>query len=168
MDAQLGKLVETLESSDGMERKRARETLALVGEPAIPLLRALVSSSDKRSRWEAAKALATLVDPGNVETFLRLLDDPEPDVRWLAGTGLINLGPRVVIPLLTSLLKDSILPGHLHMTRRVLRELSADNEMLAKTVTPVIEMLGRDDLALVTATASRAISELERITGRLP
>jgi len=57
----------------GARRSPAPETLTLVGEPAVPPLRGLLSAADKRIRWEAAKCLAEMVDPASVDAFAELV-----------------------------------------------------------------------------------------------
>jgi len=168
MDDHLERLLSGLSSGDGMAKKRARETLVLVGAPAVPRLQALLADSDKSVRWEAAKALGAVIDPGSVDTFLELLDDPSSDLRWLAATGLIELGPRSVRPVLQSLTDPSVPRGHLEMSHRVLGELATGNDVLAGIVRPVVEMLGRNDRGVIAATAARALSDLDRAIGRPP
>lgn len=168
MDDHLERLLDGLKSGDGMARKQARETLVLVGDPAAPRLRAFLASSDKSLRWEAAKALGAIIDPGSADTLVDLLDDPSSDLRWLAATGLIELGPRSVRPVLRSLTDPSAPRGHLEMSHRVLGELASGNSVLASVVGPVVEMLGRNDRGVIAATAARALSDLDRATGRPP
>ena len=168
MDDHLERLLSGLSSGDGMAKKRARETLVLVGTPAVPRLQALLADSDKSVRWEAAKALGAVIDPGSVDAFLKLLDDPSSDLRWLAATGLIELGPRSVRPVLRSLTDPSVPRGHLEMSHRVLGELATGNDVLAGIVRPVVEMLGRNDRGVIAATAARALSDFDRATGRPP
>ena len=64
MDQHLADLIEALGSDDGSKRKRARETLALLGEPAVQQLHRLLSSPNMRIRWEAANCLALGSTPG--------------------------------------------------------------------------------------------------------
>jgi len=170
MERSVKELVEGLSGDNGMARKRARETLVLIGEPAVPTVRALLASPEKRARWEAAKTLAAMVDPPSVDALARLLSDPLSDVRWLAGDGLINLGPRSVGPVLQSLLDGSPSSGLLGSAHRVLGRLAADNQVLAEIVGPVVEVLATDspDFGVVATKAGRALSDLDRITGRLP
>lgn len=168
MDDHLEGLLSELGSGDGMARRRARETLVLVGDPAVPRLQALLTSSDKRARWEAAKALGVMIDPAGADAFVKILDDPESDVRWLAATGLIALGPRSVRPVLRSLTDLSVPRGHLEMSHRALNELAKDNGVLSEIVKPVVEALGWNDPGVIAATAARALSDLDRATGRPP
>jgi len=55
MDDYLQGLIDSLSSADGMARMRARETLVLVGDPAVPRLRALLAGPDKRVRWRPSR-----------------------------------------------------------------------------------------------------------------
>jgi len=170
MEELLGKLVGELASKDGMARKRARETLVLVGEPAVAPIRALLASPERQVRWEAVKTLAAMIDAPSVEAFVQLLEDPRSEVRWLAGDGLINLGPRSAGPVLRSLLHEPLSPGHRQMARRVLRQLSSENEVLAEITHPVVEVLDMETLdpGVIAPKAERALGELDHVTGRLP
>lgn len=170
MEQSLDELLEALAGDNGTARKRARETLVLVGEPAVEPLRALLESPQKRLRWEATKTLAAMIDPPSVDEFVRSLDDGQSDVRWLAADGLINLGPRSVGPVLESLLDRPLSTGRREMSRRVLRQLASENQVLAEIVEPVVEVLeaASADPGVVASRASRALSDLDRVTGRLP
>ena len=159
-------LIETLVGSNGQERKRARETLSLSGEAAVGRLRPLLSSQDKLTRWEAAKCLAVMVEPSCVGDFVELLEDEHSDVRWIAGSGLIALGPRSVSPLLESLVRRPDSLGYRQAARRILRALSSENDVLAEIVGPVIDVLDYSDPAVVAARAAGAEEALERV--RLP
>ena len=168
MDDYLQGLIDSLSSADGMARMRARETLVLVGDPAVPRLRALLAGPDKRVRWEAVKTLAAIVDPGSLEEFLGLLDDPDSDLRWLAATGLIELGPRAVRPVLRALTGTSLPRGRLEMSRRILGDLFADNKVLADILSPLMQVIAGTDPAVISARAARALADLDRATGRPP
>jgi HEAT repeat protein len=168
MDDHLQQLIDGLSSQDGMARKRARETLVLVGDPAVSRLRALLSGPDKQLRWEAVKTLAAIVDSSNLEELLALLDDPDSDLRWLAATGLIQLGPRAARPVLQGLTSASLSRGRLEMSRRILGELSSDNKVFAEILAPLMQVIGGNDPAVINARAARALADLDRGTGRPP
>jgi HEAT repeat protein len=168
MDEHLRQLIDTLGGKDGMARMQARETLVLVGEPAGPALRAAAAGQDKRLRWEAVKALAAMADPADLGRFLALLDDPESDLRWLAATGLIELGPRAARPVLQALTGSVLTRGRLDMSRRILGDLAADNKVLAETLAPLMQVISGNDLTVVGERAARALADLDRATGRPP
>jgi HEAT repeat protein len=117
-------------------------------------------------RWEAVKTLGAIIDPGSLSTFLAVLDDQNSDLRWLAGTGLIDLGPRAVRPVLQSLNDPEVPRGHLEISHRVLGEVAKGNEVLAAIVKPLLDVLGGNDRGVIATTAARALSDLDRATGR--
>ena len=162
MEQRLTDLIEALGSDDGPKRKRARETLTLLGEAAIPLLRDLLSSANKRTRWEAAKTLAAMIDPASAEALVGLVTDEYSEVRWLAASGLINLGPRSVAPVLGSLIRHPESLGNQQAARRVLRGLSSDNDVLAEIVGPVVDALDHPDPGVIASKAAVALNELDQ------
>ncbi len=161
-------LIGELSSRDGMTRKKARECLVLVGEPAAPLVRALIHSPDKQTRWEAIKTLAAIGDPASLDEFVALLDSPDPDLRWLAATGLIQLGPRSVRPVLQAVTDPEVTRGRLEMSRRVLGGLASDNKVLADLLAPLMQVIGGTDGAVVAERAARSLSDLDQAAGRPP
>jgi HEAT repeats len=168
MEQHLADLIEALGSDDGPKRKRARETLTLLGEAAVPQVRGLLSSPDKRLRWEAAKCLAAMVDPGSAEALVGLVTDEYSEVRWLAGSGLISLGPRSAGPVLGSLIRHPESKGNQQAARRVLRGLASDNGVLAEIVGPVVDALDHPDPAVIASKAAVALDELDQtLQGRL-
>jgi len=163
----LNLLLAALKEKNGMRRKQARETLVLAGDPAVKPLLELTTSPDKQTRWEAAKALAAMVEPACLDTFVGLLSDSQSDIRWLAADGLIALGPRSAVPVLKSLLGRDLSRGHLAMSHRVLARLAEDNSVLAAVVAPVLDTLRGIDLATLPTKAEKALLELDQRTGRL-
>jgi HEAT repeat protein len=160
----LEQLIGDLRSHDGMTRKRAREGLVLVGTPAAPRVREFLTSPDKRVRWEAVKTLATIADPESLGEFIALLDDPSSDLRWLAATGLIRLGPRSVRPVLRILSDPKAPRGRLEMGRRVLGALSSDDQVLAGVVAPLMEVINGNDQAVIAERAARALSDFDAVS----
>ena len=50
-------------------------------------------------RMEAVKIIELIADRRSIPEFIRLLDDPEFDIRWIAAEGLIKIGRRSIRPL---------------------------------------------------------------------
>jgi hypothetical protein len=99
-------LIDTLASRDGMARQKARKSLVALGSPAVPcLLRTLRNSRVDQVRWEAAKALGALRDARAIPTLVRALEDPDPDVAWLAAEALQTFGKAAWPALLQALLR---------------------------------------------------------------
>ncbi len=85
---------------------RDRETLArlLDHRGAVEAARQQMRSARAEHRAEAGNLLADAGSPAAVRDLLKLLDDPEPQVRWAAARGLGRLGhPSALSPLLASL-----------------------------------------------------------------
>jgi HEAT repeat protein len=165
MGNDLDGLIRELGSKDGMTRQKARESLILAGEPATPRVRELLASPDKQVRWEALKTLAAIADPGSLAEFVALLDDPRSDLRWLAATGLIRLGPRSIRPVLQALSDPKAPRGRLEMGRRVLGELSSDDQVLAGVVAPLMEVINGNDQAVIAERAARSLSDFDQEAG---
>jgi HEAT repeat protein len=164
MAERIDQLLNDLRSGDGVTRKRARETLVLIGDPAVAPLRVLLGHPDKQMRWEAAKALSAMIDPGSLDDLLQALGDQRSELRWLAAGGLIGLGPRSAAPVLRSLIQPSPSRGRLEMSHRIHKELSQHNDLLAELVGPVTDVLRGSDPTPVAPRAARALNDLETLT----
>jgi HEAT repeat protein len=98
-------LIADLSSSDGFIRVRARSALVIIGKTAVGLLKEALKSKKDSMRWEAAKALEEIGDPGAVDTLITALEDELFDVRWLAAEGLSAIGREALVPLLKVLIE---------------------------------------------------------------
>lgn len=67
----LEQLIGQRAAPNGQTCRRARETLAAMGEPAVPSLVALLGTPDTRLRWEAAKALTQIPHPAAIPDLRR-------------------------------------------------------------------------------------------------
>jgi hypothetical protein len=85
-------LIADLKVRDGMTRQKARRRLVSMGKPTVPFLTKLLVDRQEQARWEAAKALGDIADPGASSALTSALEDEEFDVCWLAAEGLIRLG----------------------------------------------------------------------------
>lgn len=141
-DELLTDLAERLSDRSGRVRERARHTLVFIGPPAVPLLLERVGSKAKRTRWEVAKTLSEIADPASMPALVRLLSDPESDIRWIAAEGLIRLGARSIPDVLRLLIDKPESTDIRRAAHHVLHELSADNLVVAETVAPVMKVLG--------------------------
>lgn len=85
---------------------RDRDTLArlLDHRGAVEAARQQTRSTRAEQRAEAGNLLADAGSPAAVRDLLKLLHDPDPQVRWAAARGLGRLGhPSALSPLLASL-----------------------------------------------------------------
>jgi hypothetical protein len=105
----------------------------------VPALLKSLQSPSKHVRWEAAKALGEIADPGAAPALVSALEDEKGAVRWLAATALINLGHAALVPLLRGLegSSDSIWfrDGAHHVLHTLIKDGVADEAI------PVLEAL---------------------------
>jgi HEAT repeat protein len=136
-------LLRQLASRDGVQRRRAREELVEIGEPAIPHLMTTLGSPSERARWEAAKALGEMHMPTAAPALVHALQDEESAIRWLAATGLIRIGRESLRPLLEAL------------------EQHANSVWLREGAHHVLHMLIRDGVADETIPVLHALEDIE-------
>jgi HEAT repeat protein len=104
-------LIADLASHNDTKRVKARHSLVAMGKATVPLLTQALKSQNSLMRWEAAKALGEIGDPGTASALVDALEDEDFDVRWLAAEALTKLNILALKPLLQALEKrgDSIL-----------------------------------------------------------
>ena len=162
----LGQLITQLGDRDGGKRRQARETLAAMGEPAVPSLVALLGSPQARLRWEAAKALTQIPHPAAIPDLVALLADPESGIRWLAAIGLINMGSRSVPPVLQALTERAALKGFRDASHHVLHGVSRRNAVLREILGPVLAVLGdTGSVGVISSRAEVALHEFRALSG---
>ena len=162
----LEELIAQLGDQDGRKRRRARETLAVIGEPALPSLVELLGNPQTRLRREAAKALTEIPEPLAIPGLISLLADRESEIRWLASIGLINLGNRSVPPLLQALTEEAESRGFREASHHVLGNLSERNAVLRDILKPVLGVLGTiDPVEVISSRAEVALHELRALSG---
>ena len=163
VDDTIASLVDSLASSDGVERHAARERLEEIGGPAVPFLVRALRSPREHARWEAAKALGKIADASAAEALVHTLEDEKAAVRWLAATALINLGRDALVPLLRGLEgnSDSIWfrDGAHHVLRSLIRDGVADEAI------PVLEALENLEPSIEAPIAAYHVLEDLRGTG---
>jgi HEAT repeat protein len=95
--------IANLASHDDAKRVKARHSLVAIGKAAVPSLIEALKNSNTLMRWEAAKALGEIGDPGTAPALVKALEDEEFDVRWLAAEALIKMNINALRPLLQAL-----------------------------------------------------------------
>lgn len=142
-DASVDLLLRNLSHSEGQVRERARKELAERGPDVIDDLAPYTRSPNERERWEAAKTLGQIRDPGAARLLAEAMDDDRFDVHWIATEGLIHLGDRSVAPVLHQLVERAHSVRIREGAERVLGEVSrtVDDEDLSELVREVLEAL---------------------------
>jgi hypothetical protein len=83
----------------------ASQELIVIGEPAVPALRALRQHPDGRTRREAVSTLSQIGSPAALDGIAEAAEDPE--TKWLALSGLAHAGDRRALEPLTALLRST-------------------------------------------------------------
>jgi HEAT repeat protein len=154
-DARIPGLVDDLASRNPAIRERARETLVYLGKPAVPALIPLLSHRKPHVRWEAAKTLSGIADPIAATALVNTLDDPDEDVRWVAGEGVTALGREGLQPLLAALLERARSHSFCESTHHVCYAL-ARRKGLGPILEPVLEALEEAEPAIGAPLAAYA------------
>ncbi len=86
-------------------RKRAAESIAMLGAAAAPALTARLArkNSDENSRYWASRALVGINSPELLPDLIGLLDDPDWSIRGNAEEALLRFGEEAVPALLNAL-----------------------------------------------------------------
>ena len=80
--------------------------MVALGRPAVAsLTQALQNSKLDHVRWEAAKALGAIGDTKAISPLVKVLEDSDPDVAWLAAEALRQFKKAAWPPLLRLLIK---------------------------------------------------------------
>lgn len=96
-------LIADLSSDDGIIRQRARNELVDIGAPAVEALITALDASARHTHWEAAKALSLIGDSRAVQSLIKMLEEDDVSIRWMAAEGLITIGRDGLKPLLRTL-----------------------------------------------------------------
>jgi HEAT repeat protein len=102
-NADIEELIAALEHHNPVERQKARETLVVIGRPAVTALLRLLEHRTGHVRWEAVKALEAIGDPAAASDLVARLTDKDEDVRWVAAEALIALRRKGLKSLLKAL-----------------------------------------------------------------
>ncbi len=125
----LARLIKELLNDKNYSKKHnARKTLVKMGTSIIPRLHKLLVSPNRQLRIEAAKIVELIADRKSIPSLIRLLDDKEFDIRWIAGEGLIKIGRRSILPLLKSVRDGKSSHFHNESTHHVLLGLLTETE----------------------------------------
>lgn len=154
-------LIKQLGSNDGKTREKARLKLVDIGKEATqPLIKAL---SDKRNqvRWEAAKALGGIPDPGAIPPLVKALEDEVFDVRWLAAEALIANGLESVGSLLEALVTGAgslfLRESAHHVITAIMRANERDPDITALLKPVVLALDSTAPRTLVPTTAQNTL-----------
>jgi hypothetical protein len=160
-------LTASLESPSPVSRERARAALVAIGRPAVPSLVPLLTHRAKRVRWEAGIALRDIADPSAAAAVVDVLEDRDPDVRWVASEALIALSRNGLEPLLTALMRRAKSPEFREGARHVCRAL-VGRRKLGPILRPVLLALraSEPEIAVPLAAYSALLKLYDLLEGR--
>jgi hypothetical protein len=90
----------SLDTKNVSRKLSSRNALVKMGKRILPQLLKLSVSENVLIRMEAVKIIELIADRRSIPEFIRLLDDPEFDIRWIAAEGLIKIGRQSIRPLI--------------------------------------------------------------------
>lgn len=144
----------------GQERQHAREELIKMGSPAVPYLIEATHDHDAQRRWEAGKALGSVIDSRAAPALVVMLDDRELSNRWVAAHSLSLMGKPAVIAILQALVERGNSVWLREGAHHVLRDMAGS--YLGKTIAPVLQALDNTDAeSLVPIAAHEALLKLD-------
>jgi HEAT repeat protein len=165
MNKRIDTLIAELRSKDGVQRKRARKVLVNIGKPAVPFLIDLLTDPSDQMRWEACKALGSIVDIAAAVPLSGVLGDESTEIHWLAAKALIALKSAAIVPVLQALEKHFDSPNFRQGAHHVLNTLAKQN-LLNKDTVAVIDTLDITEPNSVVAWAARNALNSMGKTGR--
>jgi HEAT repeat protein len=153
-------LIGQLQSKKWVDRQRARIALEKIGRRAAPWLIELLSSRNKRVRWEACKALGHIRYPAAAAPLVSALTDDSMEVRWLAAEGLIALEERALVPLLQTLEVDFESPFLRQGAHHVLHALERKKKLNENTLAVLDTLRFLEPKMQVALAARQALDSL--------
>jgi HEAT repeat protein len=90
-----------------IEHVKAKKELVKEGKKVLPFLYELLRSDSKTIRKEAMKIIELIAHKTSIPSAIKMLEDPESDVRWMAAVTLIKIGRKSIRPLLEALVSNS-------------------------------------------------------------
>ncbi len=145
---------------NGQERQHAREELVKMGSPAVPYLVEATHDHDSQRRWEAGKALGSVIDSRAAPALVVMLEDKELSNRWVAAHSLSLMGKPAAVAVLHALVDRANSTWLREGAHHVLRDMAGS--YLGKTISPVLQALENSDAeSLVPIAAHEALLKLE-------
>jgi hypothetical protein len=122
----------------------------------IPLRHKQSSQANERLKEEVDKIIHLVADTRSIPALINLLDDNDPDIRWIAAESLIKIGRKSIIPLLRSVVggKRFIYPGKVY---HILQYLLTQDEKKEMHLLLFSLLNCNDDQDLIFAEATMAL-----------
>jgi hypothetical protein len=145
-------LIASLSHSNVLVRQRARYALVEMGEPAVDTLIEALNIRNTNVHWQVAKALRQIASPKSTEALVKLLQDDEMGIRWIAAEGLITIGEEGLGALLETLIDHSasftLRESAYHVLYTLAHQPGFLNRPTKALIYPVLEALAGNEPAM--------------------
>ena len=105
---------------------KAKEDFIEQGVDILPVMHKLVTSKYKVIRKESIKIIRGIAHKSSIPVAIKMLEDPESDIRWIAAEALINIGRISIKPVLKALVFNGesyyVRQGVHHVLRALIRK----------------------------------------------
>jgi HEAT repeat protein len=155
-------LISDLASDDWVTRVKAREGLVSQRGKAIKPLTKALASPNQWVRWESAKAMCEIGNPGATDALIKSLEDKMFDVRWLSAQGLITIGRKTIVPVLQAVIDNPDSVWTREGAHHVLHDLAEGK--LRSVLEPVLKALQDVDATVEGPLAAKiALDKIKRM-----
>ncbi len=100
----LFQLYRLIDVSDYHKHFKAKENFIKQGKAILPVMHKLMTSKYRVIRKEAIKIVRQIAHKSSIPAAIRMLNDPESEIRWIAAEALINMGRISIKPVLEALI----------------------------------------------------------------
>jgi HEAT repeat protein len=94
-----------IDNKDHQKKMNARNSLIFMGKSVLPQINKLLNSDNYELRIEGARIIKQIRAKESIRTLIKLIEDDESTIRWIAARGLILMGRDSIVPLLVALVK---------------------------------------------------------------
>ena len=102
----LSQLYNLIDVSDYHKHLKSKEYFIKQGQAILPVMHKLMCSEHKVIRKEAIKVVRKIANRSSIPPAIRMLSDPESEIRWIAAEALIHIGRLSIKPILEALVMN--------------------------------------------------------------
>ncbi len=112
------------------QHTKTRKEMVQKGEKILPAMHKLMKSDHKVIRKEAIKIIELIAHKSSIPFVIKMLEDHETEIRWIAAEALIRIGRPSIRPLLEELVKNGtsyyLRQGAHHVLSSLVKEKDSD------------------------------------------
>lgn len=155
----LQQLYELTDVDDYDRHVDARHRFVNSGEEVLPMMHRLLHSNQKVVRKQAAKVVELIAHPSSIGELIRMLEDSESGIRWIAAEALIKIERPSLRPLLEALARHADSYNFRLGAHHVLTKLVKDHD--SEELKSIRDMThsGGETLESIPVYATRALKQ---------